>query len=75
MIVKDVDSIITKDKFMNAGLNAEKRMAFYLQRAFKDDKDILILNGIRLESDGDSAQMCSYLNVLPPLWTGNRKTT
>lgn len=32
-------------------------MAFNLQREFKDDEDVLILNGIRLESNGDTAQI------------------
>ena len=57
MIIKEVDETETTDKFMKAGLNAEKQMAFYLQREFKDNEDVLILNGIRLQSDGDTAQI------------------
>ena len=57
MIIKEVDEVETNDKFLKAGLHAEKQMAYYLQREFKDDKKVLVLNGIRLESDGDSAQM------------------
>ena len=57
MIIKEVDEIETNDKFLKAGLNAEKQMAYYLQREFRDDKKVLVLNGIRLESDGDSAQI------------------
>lgn len=57
MILKDVDSVVTTDKFLKAGLNAEKQMSFYLRRAFADDKDVIVLNGIRLESDNDVAQI------------------
>jgi transcription elongation factor Elf1 len=57
VIIKEVDSTTTTDKFSKAGLKAEERMAFYLSREFKDTKDILVLNGIRLESDNDSAQI------------------
>lgn len=57
MIIKEVDSITTTDKFLKAGFKAEEKMAFYLSRAFKDTKDILVLNGIRLESGNDSVQI------------------
>lgn len=32
-------------------------MAFYLKRFFGNDPDILVLNGIRVEADGDAAQI------------------
>jgi hypothetical protein len=57
VIIKDVDSIITTDKFLKAGFHAEQQMSYYLKRAFGDAQDILVLNGIRLESGGDSAQI------------------
>ena len=57
MIIKEVDSITSKDKFLQAGSRAEKQMAHYLSRAFKDAKDILVLNGIRLKSEDDSCQI------------------
>lgn len=57
MIIKEVDSITSKDKFSQAGFKAEQTLAHYLSRAFKDSKDILVLNGIRLKSDDDSAQI------------------
>ncbi|MFA5629281.1 MAG: nuclease-related domain-containing protein [Dehalococcoidales bacterium] len=57
MIIKDVDSINSSDKFTKAGHNAEKTMAFYLSREFKYSKDVLIINGIRLEMDNDVAQI------------------
>jgi len=42
---------------LKAGLNAEHQMSHYLKRAFADTQGILVLNGIRLESDNDSAQI------------------
>ena len=57
MIIKEVDPVTSKDKFSQAGFMAEEKMAHYLSRAFKDARDILVLNGIRLESNDDSAQI------------------
>ena len=57
MIVKDVENIKSSDKYIQAGFSAEKQMAFYLKRAFENDPKILIINGIRLEKDGDAAQI------------------
>lgn len=57
LIFKEPDTIKTDDKFVQAGLDAEKQMAFYLRRAFGDDPNVSVLNGIRLEFDGDSAQI------------------
>lgn len=57
MIYKELDPIQTEDKFAKAGRAAEEQMAFYFKRFFGDDPNILVLNGIRLEADGDAAQM------------------
>lgn len=57
MIYKDLDPIQTDDKFAKAGRAAEEQMAFYFKRFFGNDPEILVLNGIRLEADGDAAQM------------------
>ena len=57
MILKEPDIIKATDKFVQAGLDAEKQMAFYLRRAFGDDPNVSVLNGIRLEFSGDSAQI------------------
>ncbi len=57
MIYKELDPIKTEDKFAKAGRAAEEQMAFYFKRFFGDDSDILVLNGIRLEAEGDAAQM------------------
>lgn len=57
MIIKEIDVPTSKDRFSKAGFKAEQKMAHYLSRAFKDAEDILVLNGIRLQSNDDSAQI------------------
>jgi hypothetical protein len=57
VICKDLDPFQSDDKFAKAGRAAEEQMAFYLKRFFGSDPDILVLNGIRLEADGDAAQV------------------
>jgi hypothetical protein len=57
MIYKDVDPKKSTDKFIKAGLAAEKQMAFYLKRAFAEKEDIFVLNDIRLERNGEVAQI------------------
>ena len=57
MIYKELDPFQAEDKFARAGRAAEEQMAFYFKRFFGNDPDILVLNGIRLEADGDAAQM------------------
>ncbi len=57
MIYKDIDPKESNDKFIKAGLAAEKQMAFYLKRAFADKEDIFVLNDIRLERNGEVAQI------------------
>jgi transcription elongation factor Elf1 len=57
MIVKAIDAPTSKNRLSQAGYKAEKTMAHYLSSAFKDAEDILVLNGIRLKSDDDWAQI------------------
>lgn len=57
MILKEIDSPTSKHRFSQAGYKAEKNIARYLSRDFKDAEDILVLNGIRLKSHDDSAQI------------------
>jgi len=57
MIIKNVDSKESNDKFIKAGLNAEKQMGYYLKKAFEKSEDILILNDLRIEQDNDVAQI------------------
>jgi hypothetical protein len=57
MIVKELDPFASEDKFARAGRVAEERMAFYLRRYFGERPDVHVLNGVRLEADGDAAQV------------------
>ena len=57
MILKYVDNKISNDKFIKAGLSAEKQMNHYLERDFGKNKDIMILNDIRLVDGGNTAQI------------------
>ena len=57
MIYKELDPFQSDDKFAKTGRAAEEQMAFYFKRFFANDPDILVLNGIRLEADGDAAQV------------------
>lgn len=67
MILKDVDSTSSRDKFEAAGQKAEKQLAFYLRRAFGDDPRILVLNGLRLEHKNAIAQL-DHLVLHPYGW-------
>lgn len=57
MIVKNIDETQSRDKYVKAGLVAEKQMAFYLNRAFGDEPNVLVLNGIRITQGDDAAQI------------------
>ncbi len=57
MILKELDPFISEDRFERAGRVAEEQLAFYLRRAFVDDKDILVFNNLRFEKDDDAAQI------------------
>lgn len=57
MILKEKAFTQAKDWKQAAGDAAEKEMAHYLRRYFGDESDVLVLNDIRLEMDGDAAQM------------------
>lgn len=57
MIVKELDPFAANDRLEQAGRKAEEQMAFYLRRAFGEDPAFLIFNGLRLERDGDAAQI------------------
>lgn len=57
VIFKELDPFQSDDKFARTGRAAEEQMAFYFKRFFGNTPDILVLNGIRLEADGDAAQV------------------
>jgi hypothetical protein len=57
VIFKGLDQFIAEDKFEKAGRIAEEQLAFYLRRAFVEDKDILVFNNLRFENNHDVAQI------------------
>ena len=57
VIYKELDPFSSEDKFARSGRAAEEQMAFYLKRFFAHDPEIVVLNGIRLEHNGDAAQV------------------
>jgi len=57
MIAKERDPYIGKDKFEKAGIKAEKQMAFYLKREFEKDTNIFVFNNLRIEHEGEVAQI------------------
>lgn len=57
MILKESDEKGSLDKFQAFGQRAEKQMAFYLKRAFQENDKICVINDLRIEKDGDIAQI------------------
>lgn len=57
MIAKDKTTSAPTDKTGRAGHDAEMQMAFYLRRAFAEVPDIYIFNDLRLERNGEVAQI------------------
>lgn len=57
MIFKELDPFVAQDKYDKAGRNAEVQMAHYLLRFFGKSTTFDVLNGIRVEHDGEVAQM------------------
>ncbi|MBE9181249.1 NERD domain-containing protein [Oculatella sp. LEGE 06141] len=57
MIIKELDPFTATDLFSKAGRAAEEQLAFYLRRSFHDRKDLYIFNNLRLQQNGDAAQI------------------
>jgi Nuclease-related domain len=57
MIHKDLDPFTGQDKFSVAGRRAEEQMAFYLRRFFGSSAEVDVLNYLRIELEGEVAQM------------------
>ncbi len=57
MITKNIDEINAVHSTTKAGFEAEKTMSHYLKRAFEDDPDVIVLNGLRLQTEDDTAQI------------------
>lgn len=57
MILKEKEFTSPSDPRLRAGEEAEKQMAFYLQRAFRKRDDCFVINDLRVIYDGDVAQI------------------
>lgn len=57
MILKEKEFTNPSDPRLKAGEEAEKQMAFYLQRAFSKRDDCFVINDLRVSLDGDFAQI------------------
>ena len=57
MIVKSYTQTTThQDRRQRAGAAAESQMAHYLHRGFKDDPDVYVLHGLRIEDPDQPEQ-------------------
>lgn len=57
MIVKELEPQAPTDPLRRAGHEAERQMAHYLKRAFGDDPYKFVLNNLRVEREGEVAQL------------------
>jgi hypothetical protein len=57
MILKEKEIISSDNHKVNAGIQAEKQMAFYLSRNFAKDTNCFVINDLRVVFDGDVAQI------------------
>ena len=57
MVTKEIDFKYIENKYQKNGYNAEKQMAFYLKRFFSDSDELFIINDLRLEYEGEIAQI------------------
>jgi len=52
-----MDDKVLNDKYQKSGFNAEKKMGFYLKRAYETDEYLFVINDLRLEIGNDHAQI------------------
>ena len=64
MILKEKDFIQSSQPQIAAGEKQEKDVAFFLRREFKDEDSIFVLNDLRINVDGENAQI-DHLVVYP----------
>ena len=57
MIYKKVDEKENLTKIEKFGYEAEQQLAFYLNRSFKDNDSIHVINDLRLKMDDEVAQI------------------
>ncbi|WP_372627680.1 nuclease-related domain-containing protein, partial [Arsukibacterium sp.] len=57
MILKDKTQTSSASIKLDAGIKQEHDVAFYLRRAYKNSENVMVLNDLRIEHDGESAQI------------------
>lgn len=57
MILKDKTQTSSASIKLDAGIKQEHDVAFYLRRAYKNSEQVMVLNDLRIEHDGESAQI------------------
>lgn len=57
MIIKDKTQTSSASLKLDAGIKQEHDVAFYLRRAYKDREHVLVLNDLRIEHNGETAQI------------------
>ena len=57
MILKDKTQTSSASIKLDAGIKQEQDVAFYLRRAYKNSEQVMVLNDLRIEHDGESAQI------------------
>jgi hypothetical protein len=57
MIVKEKNPVKNPSSKVRQGDTAEKQMSHYLLRAFGDEKDVFVFNDLRIERNGEFAQI------------------
>ena len=57
MIEKEKQNEKTTNQLKQQGNSAEEQMAFYLRRAFADNKDVWVFNDLYVEHNGEIAQI------------------
>jgi hypothetical protein len=57
MILKDKTQISSASLKLDAGIKQEHDVAFYLRRAYRDRDNVMVLNDLRIEHDGETVQI------------------
>ncbi|WNO61031.1 nuclease-related domain-containing protein [Rheinheimera sp. MMS21-TC3] len=57
MILKEKTQTISSSAKLDAGIKQEQDVAFYLRRAYKDRDNVMVINDLRIEHDGEVAQI------------------
>ena len=57
MILRDKTKTSSASIKLDAGIKQEHDVAFYLRRAYKNSEQVMVLNDLRIEHDGESAQI------------------